>query len=144
VPLKTYGKKIFLTANAGYGFLKFMKTMGTANNNSEFTFEEKHFVSKKIEAFRGISINGFRLGSVISFQLSNFWHLKLSGGWQFNLNQAEKVRLIEKDGFFLSLNTVEGNLLNNGLRFVYNSEEVSSTQMSFKNYFGGIGLIFMF
>jgi len=144
IPLKTYGRRIFYSVNAGYGFLEFMKTMGTANNMSEFSFGRKRFDSKEIEAFRGIKTNGIRLGSDLSFQISNLWYIRLFGGWQFNFNQTEKIRLKEKEGFFIGLNSAEENLQSEGIDFLYNGEKVSYTQFNFQNYFLGLGLKWSF
>jgi hypothetical protein len=144
IPLKTYGKKIFLSANAGYGFLKFMKSMGTTDNETEFNFGGKKFDSKQIEAFRGINLNGIRLGSDLSFQISSFWYLKLFGGWQYNFNQTEKIRLEEKKGFFLGLKSAEENLSSEEIKFLKNGETISSSQFHFQNYFMGLGLKWSF
>ncbi len=144
IPLKTYGKRIFYSANAGYGFLKFMKSMGEIDNEAEFKFGGKKLDSDKIEAFRGIKLNGMRLGSDLSFQISNFWYLKLFGGWQFNFNQSEKVRLEEKKGFFLGLKSAEENLSGEGVDFFLNGEKSSSAQFHFQNYFVGLGLKWSF
>lgn len=144
VPLKTYGKRIFYSVNAGYGFLKFMKSMGTADNENEFIFGGKKFDSKQIEAFRGIDLSGIRLGTDLSFQISKFWHLKIFGGWQFNFNQTEKIRLKEKEGFFMGLQSAEENLQSEGIDFLYNGEKVSYTQFNFQNYFVGLGLKWSF
>jgi len=144
VPLKSYGKRIFYSVNAGYGFLKFMKSMETTDNETEFNFGGKRFDSKKIEAFRGIDLNGIRLGSDLSFQISNLWHLKIFGGWQFNFNQTEKIRLKEKEGFFLGLKSAEEKLSNEEIKLFYNEETISSNQFNFKNYFMGLGLKWSF
>ncbi|MCF8358839.1 MAG: carboxypeptidase-like regulatory domain-containing protein [Prolixibacteraceae bacterium] len=45
IPLKTYGKKIFCSASAGYGFLKFMQSMGTTDNPEAFSFGGENFDS---------------------------------------------------------------------------------------------------
>ncbi|MBN1925768.1 MAG: carboxypeptidase-like regulatory domain-containing protein [Prolixibacteraceae bacterium] len=144
IPLKTYGKKIFCSASAGYGFLKFMQSMGTIENPEAFNFEGKNFDSKEIEAFRGIELNGPRLGADLSFQISNFLYLKIYGGWQFNLNQTEKIRIEEKDDFFMSGKSAENGLISEGTNLYFNGEKILSSQLKFENYFFGIGLKFSY
>lgn len=144
IPLKTYGKKIFCSANAGYGYMEFLKSMGEVENTAEFTFNGKNFDSNKIEAYRGIQLHGPRLGADLSFQVSNFWYLKLYGGWQFNLNQTEKIRIEEKDGFFLSRKSDEFFLTDAATNFYFNGEATASTQFDYKNYIVGIGLKYAF
>ena len=140
LPLKTYGRHVYFSTQAGYGFLKLMKSMGTVENNNAFDFSDTHFDSKEIKAYRGIKINGIRLASDLSFQLSSRTYLKIFGGWQFDFQHTDMVRLEEKDGFFLTRESTEEDLLNENITSFQNNIEVSNSQFDFQNYFVGVGL----
>lgn len=140
IPLKTYGKNLFLNIQPGYKFQNIMFSLGKSNNL--FRYEKENLVLKegKSELLWGSKSSGFDGRIALCYQLSRQLWLNVFTGYYFQKGTQTVLRFEDKSGNYFTRKNNNISLEKSEIEMYINELPVVNPKIELNPLYVGFGI----
>lgn len=141
LPLKSYGKKLFLTIQPGYKFQNTMLAIGESDYLLRFENDELVYKDGESKVFWGEKSNGFDGRMTLRYQISRQFWINAFTGYYSSLNNRTVLRFEDKSGNIFSKKNKMVDMNNTQLDLQIDNISIEKPTFEIPSLYFGFGIV---